>query len=77
MNGLNGAFVVLVGLGVCFALGIIAEQGEKKDPTIQQWVNRLIEFVEGEDIPEAYKRFSHLVASGLEPQHAFEIAIRS
>jgi hypothetical protein len=47
------------------------------EPTLQQWVNRLIEYFDKDHVPVAFQRFSYLVQSGIEPEHAFEITIRS
>lgn len=67
--------IVLIGIGALFVLGLAVDMERKKEPTLQQWVNRLIEHIEEEHINEAYRRFARLVESGMEPAHAFEVVI--
>lgn len=49
---------------------------ESKTPTLDQWLNRLIEFKSEKTIVDASKQFLYLVEGGMDPSTAFEIVIR-
>lgn len=43
-----------------------------KQPSLEQWVNRLIEYVDSRYVVAAYQRFLLLVDMGFAPQDAFQ-----
>ena len=51
-------------------------ESEPKTPTLDQWLNRLIEFKNERTIVDASKQFLYLVEGGMDPSTAFEIVIR-
>lgn len=46
-------------------------------PTLGQYANRLIEFIDAQFIVEAYIRFERLVNAGVALDHAFRIVVSS
>lgn len=44
-------------------------------PTMQQWVNRMVEFIEPSYIMIAYQQFKYLIDQGMEPEHAFRLVV--
>jgi len=54
-----------------------AVQPQPPQPTIQQWYNRFIEYIDGDKVAEATKRFSALVLGGMDPEKAFHQVVNS
>lgn len=46
-----------------------------EDATFAQYANRLIEYVDADDVVEAYFQFASLVQSGFDVNYAFEVII--
>lgn len=45
-------------------------------PSLYQWANRLIEYVDSDRIVEVFNRFEALVRAGISPDHAFRMVVR-
>lgn len=50
-------------------------ESKSKEPNLMQWANRLIEFVDSDNVLDAFRRFESLVRSGIAPDHAFHMVV--
>lgn len=52
------------------------QKDKNNSPSLLQWANRLIEFVDDKEIVDTAKRFLTLVDNGVEPSFAFRMVTK-